>query len=495
MEAAYFAKCNLTFNKTKEEKDCCAILFNDSDVPMGDARLNNVAALTYNMGTCTRIFEVLNKAIVIADNPWKTLLKAVTLLRTIILYGSELSIDFAIKLCPTVYALTDYNSALVKRTSSLFSFGGGGVGTDYGGPVREQARIVYDILSCDANIRENRAKARDGTGSWAIPKGDNFSSQQQQQQAQNKNQGYIFGQGNANQTSGVGAGFGLEAVPGMYEGRPERYFDRDDDERRHGVITGDHQVTREKLAPDLLDLVFGDTTITTPAPNFGFDGSSSASASNHQKDPFALSHQQQEQPPQPPAASMSGGGFNNNNFNTNYGNSGTGHDGNHYQYQQYQQQEQQQQYGESLSSPAPPVPAVPNPNVDPQLEKQRQLEQLLAQQQRQLEQLMALQQQQQQQQMQHGFNNSGYNSNINNATPSSNNIDPQFQQMGAPPLVPGNALSAGQPYPQHPHPQGQAQSYQQQYQQHQQYQYQQNQQYQQQYQQHQQGQQGPQQWN
>jgi hypothetical protein len=41
-----------------------------------------------------------------------------------------------------------------------------------------------------------------------------------------------FGQGRMDNQSGVGAKFSLEHVPGMYEGRPERYFDSANDPRR-----------------------------------------------------------------------------------------------------------------------------------------------------------------------------------------------------------------------------------------------------------------------
>ena len=44
-------------------------------------------------------------------------------------------------------------------------------------------------------------------------------------------QNLTFGQGLDNQ-SGLGAKFSLEHVPGMYEGRPERYFDSSNDPRR-----------------------------------------------------------------------------------------------------------------------------------------------------------------------------------------------------------------------------------------------------------------------
>lgn len=52
-----------------------------------------------------------------------------------------------------------------------------------------------------------------------------------------------FGQG---LETSVGAGFGLQAVPGMYEGRPERYFDNSNDPRkRASEHTTDSQYTRD----------------------------------------------------------------------------------------------------------------------------------------------------------------------------------------------------------------------------------------------------------
>ena len=228
----YLSKLSVAFQGSAEEKACSSVLFNDTPVEMGDARLNNIAALTFNTGTCEKIFGVLNKAILMQENPWNTLLKTVYLLHTIVLYGSELSIDKAIKLCPYVHDLMNYNSALVGK--SMFK---GGV--DYGEPVREAAKVLYGVLSSDGYIREARNNARQG-GSWAIPVGTSANNSTPNQA------NFVFGQGvAATQTTGMGAGFDLQAVPGMYENRPERYFDKDDDMRRQAVMTGDHQFTRE----------------------------------------------------------------------------------------------------------------------------------------------------------------------------------------------------------------------------------------------------------
>lgn len=241
--SSYFNKITISLQGTQEERDCAAILFNDSNVSMGDARLNKIAALTYNSNTCQRIFSVIDKALNAQDNPWKTICKALRMLHTIILYGSEIAIDLAIKLCPFVSLLRTYNSALVKK--SVFSFGG----TDYGKPVREEAEAIYNILLDDAHIRAARAAARDGDiHSFSIPKGNTAPPATNNNSSSNKGNsaGMAFGGGSVYAThSAMGAGHGLENVPGMYEGRPERYFDQDDDLRRAPVMTGDHQFTRE----------------------------------------------------------------------------------------------------------------------------------------------------------------------------------------------------------------------------------------------------------
>ena len=57
------------------------------------------------------------------------------------------------------------------------------------------------------------------------------------------------------------AQFDLSAVPGMYEGRPDRFYeDPLRDPRREssgGAVVEDSHITRNALAPDLLDLDFG----------------------------------------------------------------------------------------------------------------------------------------------------------------------------------------------------------------------------------------------
>jgi hypothetical protein len=230
-KSSYFSKLIKGYQSTDDERQMAAILYNDADINFGDKRLNSIAALTWNAGACQRIFAVLEKATVPTENPWKVIYKALLVLRTIVLYGSELSIDKAIDLCKFIYPLREYNSALVKK--GFFASGG----TDFGAPVRAEAILVTNILMQDSNIRQARFEARQGQNTL-VPMGESFPQEQI-----NPSIGANMGFGQVLNNS-VGAGFGLEAVPGMYEGRPERYFDNTND-RRNVATTGNSQITRD----------------------------------------------------------------------------------------------------------------------------------------------------------------------------------------------------------------------------------------------------------
>lgn len=224
---AYLTKLSATFQGSDEERECAKILFTEIDVPMNDQRLNHLAALTYNMIPCQRIFAMIEKGIE-KENPWKTIYKSLLLLHTIILYGAESAIDKCVDMCKFIHPLQQYNSALVKK--GFFSSGG----TDYGAPVRAEANIITTILMKDDNIRRARMEARSGQDSL-VPLGHREQT--------NPSQGLQFNYGQA-VSSSVGAGFALENVPGMYDGRPERYFDNSNDPRSR-TTQGNSQITRD----------------------------------------------------------------------------------------------------------------------------------------------------------------------------------------------------------------------------------------------------------
>jgi len=149
-----------------------------------------------------------------------------------VLYGSEKAVDMAIGEYRLVEKLQNYNTVQYSTENFLF---GVAAGTDYGAPVRQAAKDLSSILVKDEFIRQARSQARSGSD-CLVPLGTVAEKPKVTQQIS-------FGEVPMNR---VGAGFGIEAIPGMYEGRPERYFDKDDDSRKT-KSTGDHQFTREVI--------------------------------------------------------------------------------------------------------------------------------------------------------------------------------------------------------------------------------------------------------
>jgi len=222
---------------TQEEKMMVDILYNNNvSLQMGDKRLNNITALTWNSGQCDNIFKLLEKSLNPEKYPWQTLHKAVLLLHTITIYGSEIAIDACIQLFRAIDKLQDYNSALAKQ-GGFFVAGG----TDYGAPVRDAAKTLCAILVNDENIRRARQEARQDTDSL-VPMGQDFVAAAAANEGKSNAASMGFGQGM--DTSYLGAGFDLSQVPGMYENRPDRYFDDKNDVRAQ-TTTEDHQFTRE----------------------------------------------------------------------------------------------------------------------------------------------------------------------------------------------------------------------------------------------------------
>jgi hypothetical protein len=108
------------------------------------------------------------------------------------------------------------------------------------------------ILVSDDEIRRARAQAQAESDSL-VPLGDLPVEHLAPPPAQ-----LNFGQ--VIETS-IGAGYDLSAVPGMYDGRPDRYFD-DQNDVRQPHHARDHQITREALNPNsLLDLAFDSPTV------------------------------------------------------------------------------------------------------------------------------------------------------------------------------------------------------------------------------------------
>lgn len=198
---------------TEEEKLCRDLLYSDYDIILGDKRLNNIAALTYNIKTCDNIFIYIEKGISITECTWRTIYKSLLLLHTIILYGSEIAIDKSILLTRYLPSLIIYNSALVKKGYLVSG------GTDMGAPVRNAAKQLDNILKNDNTIRQARYNARINSDSL-VPLGNNNDNNNNEEALynpakninNNNNSNMLtYGQGI---NSSVGAGYSLNDVPG-----------------------------------------------------------------------------------------------------------------------------------------------------------------------------------------------------------------------------------------------------------------------------------------
>lgn len=196
---------------TEEEKLCRDLLYSEYDIILGDKRLNNIAALTYNIKSCDNIFIYIEKGLSVSECTWRTIYKSLLLLHTIILYGSEIAIDKSILLSRYLPSLIIYNSALIKKGYLVSG------GTDMGAPVRNAAKQLDNILKNDNTIRQARYNARINSDSL-VPLGNNNTEEALYNPAKNiinSNNILTYGQGI---NSSIGAGYSLHDVPGnIYE--------------------------------------------------------------------------------------------------------------------------------------------------------------------------------------------------------------------------------------------------------------------------------------
>jgi len=252
------------------KKDLSSVLFDDHQ-NLDERTSHSFAANTHNAQQCHEILEVLIGTLVPEKFTWRPIFKALTILHKIVLFGSELAVGELFQYTRLIESFKTYNSAISSPFHGLLG------GKDEGEPVREISAKIFSILIDDGVIREERRKAREAGGGGLVPIGDRsqvlvnetdeesvldiftntFSSSNSQPQMQ-------FGSGSENI---VGATHTLENVPGMYEDRPERYFDSHNDDRSRNVNVRDAQTTRDAQADNLLDLAFGSPMKNSTLPN------------------------------------------------------------------------------------------------------------------------------------------------------------------------------------------------------------------------------------
>jgi hypothetical protein len=234
------------------EKRLGSFLFDDDKDWASSREIHGLAALTFNDHECAVLMALLDRALDPKDSTWLTLAKTLKLMHHFVIYGAERCVDSAWDMQRRVEELCIYNSALHSRTGELMKGG-----TDYGAPVRRAAMELNDLLKDTNRIRRERESHREPDSLLPIGKADDYIPAQKPPELNPSASSFdSFG---VVRTDALGAKFDLNTVPGMYDGRPSRYFDDTNDERaKYGGIE-DAPSTRNYLAGDLLDLDLDDS--------------------------------------------------------------------------------------------------------------------------------------------------------------------------------------------------------------------------------------------
>jgi hypothetical protein len=137
------------------EEQLNALLLDDYTQLINTFELNKIASLTYGDLVCDEIFEVLEKIISKPlDKTPVTLLKTLAVMKHIMIYGAEKCVNSAYGLGGFVEPLEKYNTILIaaqqKGAAGVWQRIQGG-GVDKGGPVREKAQEISQLLK---NINE-----------------------------------------------------------------------------------------------------------------------------------------------------------------------------------------------------------------------------------------------------------------------------------------------------------------------------------------------------
>lgn len=225
--------------------------------------LHRLAALTYNHSENKRAFLKIRGVIENPENQTPaSILRALILIKHLVIYGCEQSVDNAWELGPFIEKLTAYNTALGRGI--IHKIQGGGV--DKGFSMRQFAAELVNILRDSDKIRNLRRQNADPNSLVPVLDIPKPAKMCQAQPALAFGGGYSseFGK---KETTVVGAKHSLEEMIKLAEkekAAPVKFFDdreKEEDELRRKNMEPpqrslDSAYTRQILAPDLLDLSY-----------------------------------------------------------------------------------------------------------------------------------------------------------------------------------------------------------------------------------------------
>lgn len=145
---------------SQAEKELRPLLLDEGCQVLSSFELNKIASLTYGDLVCDDIFELIEK---IVAHPLEytplTLQKTLVVMKHVLIYGSEKCVNSGYGIGRFVETLTTFNTVLAAQqqqgAKSFFQRLQGG-GVDRGGPVREAATAVQQLLANINNLQRIR---------------------------------------------------------------------------------------------------------------------------------------------------------------------------------------------------------------------------------------------------------------------------------------------------------------------------------------------------
>jgi hypothetical protein len=172
--ASLVLKGRVALNGTEAEQHLANFLLDENVQVLSSFELNQIASLTYGEMVCDQIFELLEEVLSHqVDHSTLSLLKALTVTKHVLIYGSEKCVNSAWSLGRYVNALQEYNTVLMLQQRQgpdawWQRVKGGGV--DKGFPVREAATDLHNLLSSKDQIQLIRHAQADPNS--LVPIGD-----------------------------------------------------------------------------------------------------------------------------------------------------------------------------------------------------------------------------------------------------------------------------------------------------------------------------------
>ena len=159
---------------SQAEKELRPLLFDDGCQVLSTFEMNKIASLTYGELVCDEIFELFETVVAEPLNYSPlTVQKSLVVMKHVLIYGSEKCVNSGYGIAKFVESLVTFNTVLATQqkqgaTAFLYRLKGGGV--DKGGPVREAAKEVHELLK---NINElQRIRNESASKNSLVPIGD-----------------------------------------------------------------------------------------------------------------------------------------------------------------------------------------------------------------------------------------------------------------------------------------------------------------------------------